>query len=373
MATLNKAPVSPNSTFILACGGTGGHLMPGIAVAQGLTRKHQKVILAVSEKSIDDQILKNYPDFCAIKIPSGSLDKSWIKRIHQLWSLGLGFLKAWKLVRAHRPCVVVGFGGFSNVPILLAAYFLRQKIVLHEANRRMGRVVRFFARWATTVFVPDGLVCEHIHPSKLQYAGIPLRDEVKKIDPCAAREKLGLPLDNPLLIIFGGSQGASSLTNWAKEHENRLAAIGVHTVCITGKADASSDNYNLGPNNQPYLIRFMGFCADMPTLICAANLAIARSGAGSIAKLIHLGVPSILIPYPHAQDQHQQANAQYVEAQRAAVLLDQEHIHQLYDTVVHIIQNKEQQLAMKKACLRLAAQEARDILVEHLIRLGTIC
>jgi len=363
----NPAPVCSDLTFILACGGTGGHLMPGIAVAQGLKRAHQKIILAVSYKPIDDQILKNYPDLPAIKIPSGSLSRNWIQCIRHIWRLGMGFVKAWKLVRAHRPCVVVGFGGFSNVPLLWAACCLKQKIVLHEANQRMGRVVRFFARWATIVFVPDGF--NDIQPPRLQYLGLPLRDEVQLIDLRVAREKLNLPIDHPLLVIFGGSQGASCLTAWAKEHAAALAAIGLHTVCVTGQADGHSDIYHPGPNQEPYLMRFMGFCADMPTLICAANLAIARSGAGSIAELIHLGVPSILIPYPHAQDQHQQANAQYVEGQQAALLLDQKHMNGLYDLVVHLIRHPEDLLAMKKACFRLSATNARDTFVEQLLHL----
>ncbi len=357
------------STVIIACGGTGGHLTPGIALAQELGRRGQKLTLAISHKKIDEQVLAAYPDFKFLKIPGGPLSKNPWQFLKSFGAQVRGFLFAIKFIRRQRPCVVVGFGGFGIAALVLAAWWLNQKVVLHESNRQVGRAVRWLARFADRVFLPTKVFLPGIKAGVLRTLGFPLRDELCWVPKEAARNALGLPKEGKLLLIFGGSQGAHALSDWGRQHMELLAEAGVHMVCITGLREPAQTLRRHTPDGRPIEFHFMPFCNHMAELLSAADLTVARSGAGSLAELARVGLPSILIPFPHAADDHQMANALYYERAGAASVLPQKRIKELWGVVQSLLFDEAALVQMKAALKGLDTENAQAIFADELCAL----
>ena len=140
-----------------------------------------------------------------------------------------------------------------------------------------------------------------------------------------ARKCLGVSMSDKLLLVLGGSQGASSLNSWVKDNLAQLAEDGISVYCLTGLREQNSGTVQLeGIGGETITSRFVSFSDQMHILMSAANLVISRAGAGSIAEVVRCRVPSILVPYPYAADRHQHANAQYLEAKGGSVVCPEE-------------------------------------------------
>lgn len=340
------------SRVLLVCGGTGGHLAPGIALAQRLTEEGHECLLMVSRKTVDARMTANYP---RLKFIAGS-GRGWGSG---LWNKVLFFpallgaiSNAWRLLGSFNPDTVVCFGGFMSLGPALAAWLRRRPLIVHEANRKTGKAVRLIARFADAVHLPPGVRIPGIAESRQHDSGYPVRQEVRPVARDTARRALGFPFTGKLLLVAGGSQGAQKLTRWVESAWPELASHGIHVLALTG------------PNGQEVerregsaVLKFLPFSHQMGHVYSAADLAVTRAGAGTLAELASCRTPAILVPLPSAAEDHQTANAVFMTETGAALLLAERDLPELTPLVLKNISDAEALAAMRNA---LALADTRN-------------
>jgi UDP-N-acetylglucosamine--N-acetylmuramyl-(pentapeptide) pyrophosphoryl-undecaprenol N-acetylglucosamine transferase len=328
------------SHFIISCGGTGGHLSPGIALAEGLAARGHETTLLISEKKVDARLIEKYPHIRFARMPGTGF--SW--RPAQLLRCVVSQLRAVRfcraLIRATSPDGIVGFGGFTSAPVVLAGRLSGLPVMLHESNRVPGMAIRVLGRFATRVYLPPGVQLESVRAAATRYAAPPVRSEIVRTPQAAAREALGLDPTQKLLVLLGGSQGATALNQWARDHVASLASEGIQLYCVTGLGKGAEESLDLRTKTgEPVRAVFVPFSDRIAQLLSAADLVVSRAGAGSIAELIRCETPAVLIPFPHAADDHQRANAAFFERQGGGVVLEQSGLGNLRAEVLDIIFN----------------------------------
>lgn len=328
------------NTFVISCGGTGGHLSPGIALAEELIGRGYQCYLIISNKEVDSRLIKNYPDLEFVRIPGVAFSFT-PKGIFRFFFEQLkGILFSIKFLNRIKPNVVISFGGFTTLGISLAACILGFPIVLHEANRKVGKAIRLLSVLANRVYLPSGVRLKSLPPKIIRYMGYPVRKEIRPIPKTLACKKLDVKPNVKRLLVLGGSQGASTLNKWVMENFERLAEKGVHVYCVTGLGKGTPGKLQYtSKEGQSAEVIFTPFVDDMPVVFSASDLVLSRAGAGSIAEICRCHIPAILVPYPFAADNHQNENALFFERQGGGVVLNEKNLDQLYDEVIALIFN----------------------------------
>ncbi|MDE3083692.1 MAG: UDP-N-acetylglucosamine--N-acetylmuramyl-(pentapeptide) pyrophosphoryl-undecaprenol N-acetylglucosamine transferase [Verrucomicrobiota bacterium] len=326
--------------FLITCGGTGGHLAPGIALAEGLAARGHAVTLFISQKRVDARLAEKYPHFTFVPEPGMPFSLRPLAFLQFAISQVHGLIFSLQAVRQLRPDLIIGFGGFTSLAAGAAGRLLGIPVALHEANRIPGRTVRFFGRFAQRVYLPFGVRLSSVRASVTRHVGLPVRREISRQPQAAARERLGLDPAQKVLVVFGGSQGAVSLNDWARGQLDRFAHAGVQVYCVTGLGKGRHEHLELATKAYTSIgAVFTPFCDSMADLFSAADLVVARAGAGTIAELIRCTTPAILIPFPHAADDHQRANAAFFEKQGGGMVVDQAFLRALHAEVLDVIFN----------------------------------
>lgn len=325
---------------IIICGGTGGHLTPGIAIAERLVEQGHRPRLVISEKPIDTFFRERYSQYDFITAPGTAFSLHPIGFVRFLFQLCRAFAFGGRFLTRNHPDGVVAFGGFLCVPFIVWSWAMDIPLHLHEANRIPGRTIRLFARLASHTYLPDGIRLLGLKPGSVRHIGMPLRREIRHIPKEDVRRKYGIPRHDKVLVVVGGSQGAQALNEWMTRYATMLAADGIHTFCITGpgKGERRVDHLK-SDADRPVQVHWIPFEENMAELYSLADLAICRSGAGTIAELITCLCPSIQIPYPYAADKHQDANAQDLERRGGCLIVAQERIKTLYKEVMDLLFN----------------------------------
>ena len=329
--------------IVIACGGTGGHLTPGIALAQSLEERGYPTWLFTSKKQVDARLSSKYPKLTFVPMPGAPLIRTPLGLARFGQEFLLSFYRSQRFYRQVGADALVGFGGFSTFGPAMAARTRRMPIFIHEANRAVGKAVRFLAKNSARLYLPEGMNLDGTSPEVIRNLGYPLRKEFRRIPMERARKQLGISLSDRLLVVIGGSQGASSLNQWVKKNLQSLASDGISTYCLTGMGKESSGVLQLeGPGGKTVTSRFVSFTDEMNVVLSAADLVVSRAGAGAIAEIIRCRVPSILIPYPYAADNHQMLNASYLEGKGGGVVCPDREIEQnLLTEVREVIFNEE--------------------------------
>jgi UDP-N-acetylglucosamine--N-acetylmuramyl-(pentapeptide) pyrophosphoryl-undecaprenol N-acetylglucosamine transferase len=319
----NLAQSQPSPSAVIACGGTGGHLFPGLAVAQELRQRGCRVTLMVSPKDIDQQVIASISGMGIVTLPAVGLNRGgWIRFV-------AGFCKSYhqarQLFAMQRPDVVLAMGGFTSAPPVAAGRRRGAKTFLHESNSIPGRANRWLARWVDGAFVYFSTAAPRLSAKRVEVSGMPVRPQFLQALPATeARITLKLNPDAPVLLVMGGSQGA------AKINELALAAIpalrqavpDLQFMHLTGEHDLEKVRASYQTHHIPALV--FSFFNNMGTALAAADVAVSRAGASSLAELAARQLPSVLIPYPTAADNHQYYNARAFVQSGAARMLQQE-------------------------------------------------
>jgi UDP-N-acetylglucosamine--N-acetylmuramyl-(pentapeptide) pyrophosphoryl-undecaprenol N-acetylglucosamine transferase len=311
--------------LVIAAGGTGGHIYPALAVARSLLARPAAAELAWigGQRGLEATLVP----------PSGIRLRRLVVR--SLRSPGrdvhlvLDPLRlaasvpqaAWLLVR-RRPKVVFTTGGYMAIPVMVAARLLRIPIVLWDGNVVPGRSVRATARLAAAVAVTDSRTCAALAARRCFVTGTPIRDP-RSIDHEAARELLGIPARDRLLLVFGGSQAVRRFNGAVAEALPRLLerCTVLHVTGNDGYADALAARDAL-PEDRRARYRPVPFLADeMTAALASADLVVGRAGASTLAECAAFAVPLVCVPYPHAGG-HQRRNAEAYAATGAARLVE---------------------------------------------------
>jgi len=351
------------SRVLLVCGGTGGHLAPGIALAQALDARGKRPLLLVSGKAVDARMLARYP---RLEFRRG-LGRPWAGGIlGRLAFLGAGLAAladSLLLLLRRRPRSVVCFGGYLSLAPALVARLLGIPVHVHEANLVPGKAVRLLARVARTVHLPRGVSLAGLPFARLRTGGFPLRAEMGPRPRAEARAALGLPAEGRCLLVVGGSQGAAALTSWARAAWPALAASGCHLLCLTGPGGEEATL-----RDGAAIASFLPFCDRMPEAYGCADLAVSRSGAGTLAELAACGLPAVLVPYPASADDHQVANARARERVGAALLCAERDLPGLAPRVLALLADPGALAALREGQARAHADNGWDNLLDEVLR-----
>lgn len=326
--------------YLISCGGTGGHLSPGISLAEGLALRGHEAVLLVSQKKVDARLLEKYPHLRFERMPGTGFSFQPVALAKFLVSQARAVWQCLRLVREQRPDGLVGFGGFTSAPIVVAGRLLGVPVALHESNRVPGLAVRTLGRLAQRVYLPAGIRIPAIRASVTRHVGLPVRREFTRRPQAAARIALGLNPHQKVLVILGGSQGSGALNDWVRDHVESLAAEGIQVYCVTGmgKGRDGAVEYK-SKTGVPVRADFVAFSDRIADLLSAADLVVSRAGAGTLAELIRCETPAILVPYPQAADDHQRANAAFFERQGGGIVVDQTRLAGMKAEVLETIFN----------------------------------
>jgi len=307
--------------IVFAGGGTGGHLFPGISVAEELRRRHPDARLLFLVTSRDQSYANLQKQGIEVAVVPSSGSGPLPKRIA---SLVPGMACAFRLLRRFRPDVVLGLGGYGALAPVACARLLRIPCVLLEQNVIPGRTNRLLELFVEEVECQWEESASFFHNrSKVRVTGNPIRAGIQRRDRAEAAAQLGIDPAKPTLLVMGGSQGATPLNEsvfgalpfFAEERRP------IQFVHLTGRADVERARAVYESFSMPAGI--LGFLGDMSLAYSVCDLALSRAGGTSIAELTALGIPSILIPYPYATDNHQYLNARVLEYHGAALLIEQ--------------------------------------------------
>lgn len=352
--------------IIIACGGTGGHLFPGIAVAQQLRNMGHHPVLLISRKEVDADASRKYGDLefhtvqAIAKPPTFSLLMPGF-----LWKMLRSCLTCRNIIRREQADAVIGMGGFTSMPPILAAHYMGLRTYVHDSNAMPGKSNRLTARWCSAVMVGLKEAVAHFPGSRCIVTGTPVREELLHLPTQEeARRTLNLPQDKPIILVTGGSQGAknlnSMLINAAK------ADPAVHYLVIAGKLDYERvSTLAAGAPN----ISVMGFCSDMPSAYAAADGVIARSGASTLTELSFIGKACFLVPFPFAADDHQTCNARVFADAGAACMCQQSELttEKVHEFVHSVILNPAARSAMETAMRAQARPDAAEAIARAII------
>jgi UDP-N-acetylglucosamine--N-acetylmuramyl-(pentapeptide) pyrophosphoryl-undecaprenol N-acetylglucosamine transferase len=328
------------SRFLISCGGTGGHLSPGIALAEGLLARGHEVALLISRKKVDARLIEKYPQLAFERMPGRPFSWSPVRLVPCLVSQAQAVAFCLRLIRQRRPDVIVGFGGFTSAPVALAGRLRGIPVALHECNRVPGLAIRTLGLLASRVYLPIGLRLAGVGAATTRHVGLPVRREIVPRPRAESRVLLGLDPNQKVLALLGGSQGATVLNEWARQHFALLASEGIQVYCVTGLDKGAAEVHELRTRpGSPVRAIFTPFCDRVSELLAAADLVVSRAGAGTLAELVRCETPAILVPYPHAADNHQRANAAFFERQGGGLVVDQAMMGELHTEVRDVIFN----------------------------------
>ncbi len=305
--------------LIVTGGGTGGHLFPGIAVACGLRERvpASRILFIGTSRQVDRIGLQGLGFDQATIRSAGLKGKGIFSRLRAVGLLPLAVGQAMRILARFRPELVIGVGGYVTGPVLLAAKIHNIPICIHEQNSVPGLANRLAGRLADRIFL--SLPCTPPFPeARTRMTGNPVRGEIL----AAAAQRTPGPADRPpTLLVLGGSQGAHRVNTLVTAAVARMQEDGgaFRVIHQTGSRD-------LEAVRQAY--REMGvtaetgdFFRDMAAIYQQADLVVSRAGATTLAELAVMGLPALLIPYPHAADNHQERNARFYVEGGGAVLL----------------------------------------------------
>lgn len=359
------------SRFLIACGGTGGHLAPGIALAEALLARGHDARLFISHKKVDARLSENYPHLSTTRVPGAPFGARPDVLAHFLVRQAQGVRFSLRYLRDFRPDAVVGFGGFTNAGVTAAARLRDIPVALHEANRVPGRAVRVLSRWAQRLYLPPGVRLPGRLGLMVRHTGLPVRGEVKRLPRAAARAQLGVDPLQKLLLVVGGSQGSAVLNDWVLAHAGALAAEGVQIWCVTGLGKGENTVREFRAKNGAVVrVWFEAFTDRMGVLLSAADLVVSRAGAGTLAELVHCETPAILVPYPQAADNHQWANARHFEQQGGGFAIDQNAVGSLRQEVLDVLFNDWLLNKFRENLHRMAQENVIDVIVHDLEELA---
>jgi UDP-N-acetylglucosamine--N-acetylmuramyl-(pentapeptide) pyrophosphoryl-undecaprenol N-acetylglucosamine transferase len=353
---------------IIAGGGTGGHLFPGIAVAKELEKRfdQSRIVFLVGRRRMEMDILDRYG------YEKQSIDVEGLKGRGLFRSAGVvtrlprGFWQAARAIRQVSPRVILGVGGYTAGPVCLAGRFLGVPTAIHEQNSYPGLTNRILARVVNKVLISFDESREHFPSTTIALTGNPVREELL-IPPCGEKKVSG----RFTLLVLGGSQGARAVNTAAVDALVHLRERGLSLEVIhqTGYLD----HERVKKKYREYAIEgdVLPFIKDMAGAYARADLVVSRAGATTLAELAALGKASILIPYPFAANQHQETNARVLERAGGAIVKREQDMsgEDLAKELIVLMEDPEKIKEMERSALTLGRPDAARRIVDQLLEM----
>jgi UDP-N-acetylglucosamine--N-acetylmuramyl-(pentapeptide) pyrophosphoryl-undecaprenol N-acetylglucosamine transferase len=353
---------------LVAAGGSGGHIFPGLSFLDALKLKdpQAQVLLVLPKRSKNTVVL---PEGCRASYISICPLKKRIDLSSFVASINLlkGIFESIFLLVEFKPDLVVGFGGIESVPIVFFAWFFRIKTLLHEQNVIPGRANRLLAKFVDRVAVsfPDSLGSWKLSPGRFLVTGNPIRRQLAPLNRDQAREFFGLQKDKFTILVMGGSQGSQRINTGAlKAFSGLNNKSSFQVIHLSGPVsqDSVQNNYKSFSIDA----KVFPFFGPMEYAYSAADLAIARAGATTISELVAFSLPAILVPYPYAY-RHQEANARVLSMKGCAFIVKDEELEApaLRQAVSSCIANPGVLSSMRSQFAQFGKNMAAELLVKE--------
>ena len=351
-------------TIILAAGGTGGHLVPAEALAHELVSRGWKVHLATDDRA--ERFAGHFPASAIHPIASATIgSRNPLALAKAFWMIWKGVRQASELIRRLKPSAVIGFGGYPTLPPLYAATRRKVPTLLHEQNAVMGRANKALAGRVNAIaggFLPEG---KGVHAAKTVVTGNPVRPPVLEAAKTAYYPSSGDEVFR--LLVFGGSQGAqffsdavpAAIAALPADQRARLRVTQQARADDVAKVKASYAQLGIAAEVLP-------FFNDLAARMAAAHLVISRSGASTVSEIAVIGRPALLVPYPHALDHDQAANAAALAAEGGAEVHVQStlSVEKLTSLLAEAIGNPDRLSTMAAAARKVGKPDAARLLAD---------
>ncbi len=354
---------------MFAGGGTGGHLFPAIAVAEKIRAiiPESDILFIGTKSKIEGSVVPKLGfKFKSIWI-KGFARKITFENILFPLKLFVSLIQSVILNLKFKPNVAIGSGGYVSGPAIWASYFTGSKIILLEQNSYPGITTRILAKYADRIYLTFEDSKKYFsNQSNLVVSGTPVREELGKVEKKLAVKKFNLDAGKKVVLILGGSLGAETINKATAYAVGKLKSSGIQIIWQTGKN--YFQHYKNLTNDS---IKIYPFIENMNYAYSACDLVVARAGATTIAEIIYLGLPSVLIPSPNVAANHQYYNAKSVVDNNAAVMIyDNQAESKLTDTIVSLISNEEKLNGLKKEIEKLNKENSAELIAKFAIKLA---
>lgn len=366
----SSPPPRTELRFIIAGGGTGGHIFPAIAIANAIKKLQpaaEFLFVGAKGKMEIEKVPQAGYKIEGIDI-AGFNRSSLLKNITLPFKLIKSFFQVRSIIQTFKPDAVIGVGGYSSYPVLKYAQKQSIPTFIHESNSFAGRSNILLGKKATKIFVASSGMEKFFPAEKIVITGNPIRKSISHISISQqdALSFFGLEDDKKTILAIGGSLGAKSINEVMAYHVSELASLNAQLIWQTGKATAST--YIQRGSGKDF-VWVNDFIQDMDKAYAAADVVISRSGAMSVAELCVAKKAVVFVPYPYAAEDHQTANAKYLVDKNAALMVkDNEAQGKLFSTVTNLLfdENKQQQLESNIA--KLAVTNADEVIAENILQ-----
>ena len=352
----------------IACGGTGGHLFPGLAIAEAVRRRGHEVRFFISAKPVDKRALSGAGESeNGVEIPA----VGWtglFGAVPFLFRLIGAVRKAGEELSKFKADALLGMGGFVSAASVGAARRRGIPYFLHESNAIPGRATKLLSAGANKMFVGFEECGRHLPKAKVSVSGTPVRSRLGKVSKEEALKKLGLHPKRHLVAILGGSQGARGINEAVLRGLPALKPL-ANTIQILHLAgEAHADKVRHAYEHSGFHAIVLGFCDEMDAVYAAADLVVSRAGAGTLAELAACGVPSILVPFPAAVDDHQTANAHAYADRGAAEIVAEKNLEgtELGQRIARLLGDSVRQEHMRRGARQQSSPEAAEKIAEEI-------
>ncbi|MEX1063442.1 MAG: undecaprenyldiphospho-muramoylpentapeptide beta-N-acetylglucosaminyltransferase [Balneolaceae bacterium] len=357
---------------LIAAGGTGGHVYPGIAIADALKELNPDMHLLFAGT-------RNRMEWTAVPKAGYDIKRVWISGFHRRLTpknllfpvkLVTSLLQSFWIIKRFRPDLVISCGGFAAGPIGWAAAKMNIPLILQEQNSFPGVTSRLLAGHADFIYTAFESAADHLPPEKIQLTGNPVRSELENTDREQALAHFGFSDSQPVLLVLGGSGGAKGINDAVVEHLDHLHnELGLQIIWQCGKRYISGLSGRIDSGRLPRL-RLVEFIDNMPAAYAAADLVVSRAGALSCSELMLTGKPSVLVPSSNVAGDHQTKNAASMVRGGAAILLpDNQARKQLGPVVSSTIFDGKKLSDMSRAAAALARPDAARVIAKEIVTL----
>lgn len=367
---------------LLAGGGTGGHIYPALAIAEAIKRSDTSAVFRFvgTKHGLEADLVPHSGynlDFIRLY---GFQRRISLRNFQNIFLLSKSLLDARRILRNFRPDVVIGTGGYVCGPVLLMAALLGIPTMIQEQNAFPGVTNRILSRFVDVVALGYEEAAKKfpVGRAKLVTTGNPVRQDLKRANRQEALQHFGFRPDLPTVLITGGSQGARSINRAALELHRRYAGLqSPQLLHVTGQVDYAEvvralAAEKLPVNDAPGGRVVLPYLHEMPAALSMTDIAISRGGAVGLAELTLLGIPSILVPYPYAAENHQEINARALEDQGAAIVIKDAELtgDHLCETLASLLIKPERLKNMAAAAAQMGRPDAAEALAEQAMKLA---
>jgi UDP-N-acetylglucosamine--N-acetylmuramyl-(pentapeptide) pyrophosphoryl-undecaprenol N-acetylglucosamine transferase len=346
-------------SVVIAGGGTGGHLYPGIALAKALMKHNEDIQITFigTRQGIESRVLPREGFWLKTIWSGGLLGKKGLGGLINWLKLPISVMQSVAYLLMHRPRLVVGVGGYVSGPVAVSAWMLRIPLLIHEQNTIPGATNRWLGKIADKVAITFEMSKKYFPAHKVMETGNMIREEFTEV------KEANVPSSEKFtVLVLGGSQGAQSINRAVLAALDTLAPIKdrLHIIHQTGQKDESE--VLTGYRHKGFSADARAFIYDMADQYRKASLIICRSGATTLAEVTALGIPAVLVPFPFAAHNHQEHNARALEGNGAArVILDRDvNGEQLAQIILHDIEHPETLREMAGKSFQMGRRDATE-------------